>query len=302
MPNPPVPNLANLTIVADRLDALPALSRYVKKHKFLQSLDAKTRGGTSNTLSEERIRQKLLIGLLLDHGVWVSMYSKRLILRNSARWKPDAPETAPDDALYWDLPQGLEEEMMHRRDYVLDTIQSMQTHFLKLYTHGERQCKLGYDSSPQCDSFQLGEMVRFFHRLDLLPLAGSIMDADGPVQYQGDVDRLIDTLRQCPEYQIDRNHKHCGLRERLLPLLNLIQNHLSLDVNNLDVGVCLDCWQARKQEYSWAEVKRPPIWSRPMLQRSSSGRLRGASLCLTRHLASRDMFTATIRDWTGRDG
>lgn len=299
-PNPPVPNLANLTIVADRFDALPILSRYVKKHRFLQALDAKTRGGTSSTLSEERIRQKLLIGMLLDHGTWVSMYSKRLILKNSVCWKPDAPETS-DGALYWDLPRGIEDELMRRRDYVLDTIQSLQTHFLRLYTHGERQCKLGYDSSPQCDSFQLGEMIRFFHRLDLFPLTGSIMNADGPVQYQSDIDRLIDTLRQCPEYQIDQNHKHCGLRERLLPLLSMIQNHLSLDVNDLDIGICLDCWQARRQEYSWAEAKRPPIWSRPMTWRSSGVRARGASLCLTRHLSVRDMFTAVTRDWTARD-
>lgn len=299
--NPPVPNLANLTIVADRFDALPMLSRYVKRHRFLQALDAKTRNGTNSTLSEERIRQKLLIGLLLDHGTWVSMYSKRLIIRNSLRWKPDAPETA-DGALYWELPHGVESELIYRRDYILDTIQSLQTHFLKLYAHGERQCKLGYDSSPQCDSFQLGEMVRFFHRLDLLPLTGSVLSATEPTRYQGDIDRLVDSLRQCPEYQVDGNHKHCGLRERLLPLLEVVQNHLALDVNNLDIGICLDCWQARRHEYSWSEAKRPVAWSRQSLQRGSSGRARAGSLCLTRHLVVRDMFTAVERDWTARDG
>ena len=100
--------------------------------------------------------------------------------------------------------------MIQRREYILDTLQSIQTHFIKLYTLGERQCKLGYGSSIQCDSFQLGEMMRFFHRVDTFPLRGSIFNPDGTTQYQGDIERLIDALRQCPEYQIDANHKHCG--------------------------------------------------------------------------------------------
>jgi hypothetical protein len=105
--NPPISNLANLAIVADRFDALALLARYVRKRRFLQSLDAKTNRGTSSNLPEERIRQKLLIGLLLDHGTWVSMYSKRLIIKNSIRWKPETLEEH-DSALFWDLPHGLE--------------------------------------------------------------------------------------------------------------------------------------------------------------------------------------------------
>lgn len=192
---------------------------------------------------------------------------------------------------------------MQRRDYILDTLQSLQTHFLKLYTHGERQCKLGYDSSLQCDSFQLGEMIRFFHRLDTLPLQGSIFNPEGPVQYQGDIERLIDTLRQCPEYQIDAYHRHCGLRGRLMPLLDHIQRHLSLDTANVDIGICADCWHARRAEYSWTDAKRPVIWNGSMMGsrlRASSGPGQG-SLCLTRHLNIRDMFTAVTRDWTSRD-
>lgn len=105
--NPPIANLANLTIVADRFDAIPVFSRYIRKHRFLQLLDAKTNKGTSANLSEEKVRQKLLVGLLLDHGTWVSMYSKRLIIKNSSSWKPETPED-DDCALYWDLPHGIE--------------------------------------------------------------------------------------------------------------------------------------------------------------------------------------------------
>lgn len=194
--------------------------------------------------------------------------------------------------------------MIQRREFVLDTIQSLQSHFLRLYTHGERQCRLGYDTSPQCDSFQLGEMIRFFTRVDTFPLNGSIFNPEGPSQYQGDIDRLIDSLRQCPEYQIDSNHRHCGLRERILPLLNLIHLHLSMDTADIDIGICADCWQSHRAEYAWSEVKRPVSWSRGMLSnraRSASAVNHEVSLCLKRHLAIRDMFTAVTRDWTSRD-
>lgn len=106
-PNPPVPNLANLTIVADRFDAIAPLAKYVKRKKILQALDAKTNRGAGSNISEERMRQKLLVGLMLDHGAWVTMYTKRLIIKNSSRWKPEAPEDL-ECALYWDLPRGIE--------------------------------------------------------------------------------------------------------------------------------------------------------------------------------------------------
>lgn len=91
------------------------------------------------------------------------------------------------------------------------------------------QCKLGYDSSSSCDSFQLGEMVKFLSKkglLYLVPLqAVSPEDTEyiWPEAYTGDVDVLIGILRQCPSYQIDKNHKHCGLRNKLLPALEYIK-------------------------------------------------------------------------------
>jgi len=298
--SPPIPNLANLAIVADRFDALASFSKYVRRRRYLQSIDGKARNKSGANLPEERVRQRLLIGIMLDHAPWVTTYSKRLIVSGSTRWKPDATDDHRA-ALWWDIPQGIEDELICRRECVLETINSLQSHFLKLYTSGERQCKLGYDNSVQCDSFQLGEMVRFFIRLGTLRLQGTIYDSEIPQAYAGDIDRLIDTLRQCPSYQIDRNHAHCGLRSRLIPLLDLIQNHLSLDAGSLDVGICADCWQNHRAEYSWSEAKRPLLWTRSNLtRRKMQGEAQG-SLCLARHHSVRDMFTAVERDWTAKD-
>ncbi|KAJ4291983.1 hypothetical protein N0V90_009881 [Kalmusia sp. IMI 367209] len=185
--SPPPPNLANLAIVADRFDATECLSRYVQRKKYLQLLDAKARGRISAGMTEERVRQKLLVGLLFDHAPWVTRYSKHLILRDSAQWQPGV-EDDYTKALWWNLPNGVEDELIQRREYILETINSLQSHFLKLYTSGERQCKLGYDTSVQCDSFQLGEMVRFFTRLGTLRLQGTIYDNTEPTYHTGDVE------------------------------------------------------------------------------------------------------------------
>ena len=199
---------------------------------------------------------------------------------------------------------------MQRREYILETINSLQMHFLKLYTSGERQCKLGYDSSVQCDSFQLGEMVRFFSRMGTLRLQGLIYDTTDPMSYSGDIERLLDSLRQSSSYQIDRNHAHCGLRTRLLPLLDLIQNQLSLDTGSLDIGVCAECWQNHRTSYAWSIAKRPVLWNPSRVLTGSrslassftkTSHRRTPSSCLSRHIIVRDMFMAVERDWTARD-
>lgn len=72
-------------------------------------------------------------------------------------------------------------------------------------------------------------MIKFLSKkslLHLVPLqAVSPEDTDyiWPEAYTGDVDALIGILRQCPSYQIDKNHKHCGLRNKLLPALDYIK-------------------------------------------------------------------------------
>ena len=307
--NPPVANLANLAAVADRFDATTCLSKYVQKKKYLQAIEAKSKGKPNPTLTEERVRQKLLIGLLFDYPLWVTKYSKQLIMRDSLQWQPGIEEDHTK-ALWWSLPYGMEDELIKRREYILETVNSLQAHFLRLYTSGERQCKLGYDTSLQCDSFQLGEMVRFFHKIDTLRLQGKIYDDTEPTYYLGDVERLLISLRQCSNYQIDKNHFHCGLRSRLLPLLDFIQNQLSLDTGSLDIGICAECWKHHRSEYAWAQAKRTVLWTYPRSFTGNrtlasggapTGHERTPSSCLNRHLAVRDLFMAVQKDWTARD-
>ncbi|KAH7128827.1 hypothetical protein B0J11DRAFT_431989 [Dendryphion nanum] len=309
--HPPLANLSNLAVVADRFDALPYFSKYVHRKRILQTLDAKSRNRPITSLSEERVRQKLLVGLFFEFPAWVIRYSKYLIMKSSVQWKLDDEE---DDAaaLWWDMPNGVEDEMIQRREYILETINSLQAHFLRLYSSGERQCKLGYDTSAQCDSFQLGEMVRFLSKIKTIRMQGLIYDASEPTHYSGDIDRLIDSLRQTSSYQIDRNHAHCGLRVRIIPLLDLIQSHISLETGSPDVGICADCWNHNRRLYAWSFVKRPVSWvqskalnagrslASPM-PNANRGHQRTPSSCLARHVVVRDMFMAVERDWTASD-
>ena len=306
IPNPPVANIANLAVVADRFDAVNCVAKYVQRKKFLQLTEAKARGRASPALTEERARQKLLIGLLLDHPPWVTRYSKHLIMRDSVQWQPDAVEDHTR-ALWWDIPNGVEDEMIQRREYVLETINSLQAHFIRLYTSGDRQCKLGYDTSLQCDSFQLGEMIRFFTKIDTLRLQGKIYDNTEPTYYQGDIERLLSTLRQTSSYQVDSNHAHCGLRVRLMPLLDMLQEHLSLSTGNSDIGICGECWAQHRSEYAWNLAKRPVLWTVPRhlqtnrtvaTNSSAKRQVNGHTGCLVRHLAVRDLFMAVERSWT----
>jgi hypothetical protein len=307
--NPPLANLANLAVVADRFDAVTQLAKYAQRRKYIQIIDARSKGKAAPTLTEERTRQKLFVGLLFDHPAWVSKYSKHLVMRDSMQWRPGAEEDHTK-ALWWDIPRGIEDEMIQRREYILETINSLQAHFLKLYTSGERQCKLGYDTSLACDSFQLGEMIRFFHKIDTARIQGKIYDTTEPTYYLGDIERLLLSLRQSSNYQIDSNHGHCGLRSRLLPLLDLIQNQLSLETGSLDIGICLECWNQNRTEYAWSLAKRPLMWTNPSITNGNrmltngpprKGRHGSTSSCLGKHMAVRDMFMAVEKDWTARD-
>lgn len=174
---------------------------------------------------------------------------------------------------------------MYRRESILDTIQSMQAYFLKLYTSKQRQCKLGYDSSPQCDSFQLGEMVRFLTRIGTLRLQGMIYDCGDPEPYVGTIDHLLDTLRQCPSYQINSHHSHCGLRARLIPLLDLIHRYL-----DSEIGVCAKCWGLGGDKLMWSKHPRPEHWT------FSPPRTIRRNKC-EQHERAREMFTARERNW-----
>ncbi len=277
---PPVANLANLTILADRFDALEVVKSYVGRKKTLRMIDGKTTAKADGALSEERVRQRLLVAIMLEHPSWMEKYSSRLIVKGWVGREADL-----SSPLWWDLPSRVEEELAYRRECALGTVQSLQSYFLGLYASRERQCKLGYDSSPQCDSFQLGEMVRFFARAGTLKLQGGLIDnSDATEPFPGDVTFLLDTLRQVPEYQIDRHHSHCGIRTRLLPLLDLVAQCLPY------IGVCAACWADARVQFAWIDAKKPLLWKR----QDFVFRVHGHG---NRHADLRAMFTAGERDW-----
>ncbi|OBT57193.1 hypothetical protein VE04_02390, partial [Pseudogymnoascus sp. 24MN13] len=100
-----------------------------------------------------------------------------------------------------------------------------------------------YDSSAACDSFQLGEMVKFFVNKGIFAFTSPLLvnEEDYPEPYDGDIENLITALRQCPSYQYDKNHAHCGLRTRLIPALDFIQAMLASGV-----GIDRGNWKAER--------------------------------------------------------
>ncbi|MCJ1255122.1 hypothetical protein MMC24_002938 [Lignoscripta atroalba] len=298
--------IALLAIVADRFADNAPVAAFVRQRGWNDGRqagsDAKEIKRNSATPGKETFwRQRLLIGLLLDFDDWVSRYSSLLINSGSDKWITGSPPSDRDaDALWWSLPGGVEEELTYRRECVLATISSLQSHFLTLYASKQRQCKLGYDSSPQCDSFQLGEMVRFFTRKGTLALQSMIIDSEysqpppqPPLPYPRPVDELLTTLRECPAYQIDRNHTHCGLRTKFLPALEYIRAQ-SQSQSSQAVGLCLRCWKEDRRKQSWLESPAGGTWrfKAPFGARRSSG------VCGVDHRSAKAMFTAELRDWT----
>lgn len=279
--SPPVQNLANLAVIADRFDALESVRSYIARKKILRTIEGKTTPKKDVALAEEKVRQRLLVAVMLDYPPWMGKYSGRLITKGWVGREIDI-----DKPMWWDIPSGVEYELTVRRAYILDTLESLQTHFLGLYTSRERQCRLGYDSSPQCDSFQLGEMLRFFTRIGTMRVQGTISDAAQPPEpYAGDIFTLVDSLRQIPEYQIDRNHSHCGIRSRMVPLLDSLQECLHF------VGICAECWMEDREQCAWRDTKRPLSW------KMQGFRLREQSHT-NRHADLRCLFTAVEKDWS----
>lgn len=281
---PPVGNLAKLAIVADRFDALDAVKAYIFQKKMVRAIDGRTPPKLESSLTEEKVRQRLLIAILLEDPVWTDRYSARMITKGWA-----GKEHVEADALWWDLPSGVEDELAFRRDCILDTVQSLQAHFIDLYTSRERQCKLGYDSSAECDSFQLGQIIRFFLRTGTVEIRSTLLvpsEAELPT-FDGDLFVLLESLRQVSEYQVDRNHNHCGIRTRIVPILDMIGLCLT------HVGICGKCWSESRFEHAWADGKRPLLWRRQDMRiRVNNDSHREW------HAAVRAMFTATDRDWS----
>lgn len=201
------------------------------------------------------------------------------------------------------------EELQYRRECILNTIASVQRHFLTLYASRSRQCQLGYDSSAACDSYQLGQMIKFLANRQLLSLVdfspGSwdALEETSPPP----VDHILATLRQCPSYQIDKHHTNCGLRTRILPILDFIQALLSAN----SIPIARPAWKSNRRAASWQggvdddgdEGDKRAAGRRPFrFTRSLSGdpRLRCENAMGADKFA-REVFTAPSWDWTADD-
>ena len=178
--------------------------------------------------------------------------------------------------------------MEFRRLAVIKTISSLQSHFLGLYSSGVLQCKMGYFESPKCDTYQLGEQVKFWARLGMMTLESTMAGSEAQDPYDGDIEKALQLLKQCPSYQIDKFHGHCGLRDRLLPCVSVLEKVIRL------VGICDQCWQLRRTKAAWKGAQGALIWSPSGFEENFFSK----RACLQQHLVVRDMFLSSQKNWT----
>ncbi|CAH0019661.1 unnamed protein product [Clonostachys rhizophaga] len=251
--------VTTLAITADRFDCAPVISHGLKDELKFKWPNTRTRPYRDDagrlTDVEQTLRQKILASWLLNRPV-LQASTKELILRGSRIWYTfnDGEADADAGASWWNLSDGLEYELQYRRECILNTIASVQRHFLDLYSSRERQCKLGYDSSAACDSFQLGQMLKFLLSKNLaflVDFSPSSLDSL-PDASMLDIEDLLSTLKQCPNYQIDKHHTNCGLRIRIEPIVDYIRAMLSSDA----VFVSPSDWSRNRAAVSWASSAR----------------------------------------------
>lgn len=92
-------------------------------------------------------------------------------------------------------------------------------------------------------------MVRFLVSKDLLFLTNfSATSLDEVKDFAAvDVNSILAALKQCPNYQVDRHHTNCGLRTRLMPILEYVTSMISASV----VQVNLQGWKRERRKTSW---------------------------------------------------
>ncbi|KAL2020769.1 hypothetical protein VTK56DRAFT_7967 [Thermocarpiscus australiensis] len=300
--------LAVLAVLADRFGCTAAVSRYLNALKFKWPATQTKPSADDRTAltkaAEETLRQKILVSWLLDQPLKMHTATRELIMYGSRKWSPFFDEQETSGAAWWDLPDDLERELQYRRGCILNAIASVQRHFLQLYTSRTRQCKLGYDSSASCDSYQLGEMIKFLVSRDLLFLVDYSPSSLDAIQDYATVDiaQLLATLKQCPSYQIDKNHTNCGLRTRILPILEYIQAMLSSNI----ISISKSAWAKDRDTASWYKgeaddrAEREPevfCFTRSM---ATDQRLRYEGAMAADRMA-RKLFTADQWDWTPED-
>lgn len=130
------------------------------------------------------------------------------------------------------------------------------------------------------------------------------------VSGQVDVDDLLATLRQCPAYQIDKNHTNCGLRTRLEPIVDYIQTMLSSNV----VSISHAEWSRNRVACSWAAAAGADSAADGTDAAAAASRREKRTFIFTRSLAfdqrlkyegamyadkmARELFTADEWNWT----
>ncbi|KAJ5491322.1 hypothetical protein N7539_002889 [Penicillium diatomitis] len=243
-------------------------------------------------LGEDRIRQCIFIARALKEHTILRRLSHALVVLGSKHWA-QPPENPGIPHLPWQyLADGLEWQLFYRRQCVLNTIADLQAYFLRkfggldteqqnpttassgaarnLLNNQERavQCRAGLDNANQCDLFHLGQMTRFFSvRTKSVFIGSNYIDPDfrppstsdetvstpHHVPPVPDIASILVALKKCPDYQIDQNHNACGIRRRLLPILDCIEKFV-MDGYGL-LGVQADEFDTSRNSIgpSWAE-------------------------------------------------
>ncbi|KAK4122898.1 hypothetical protein N657DRAFT_691341 [Parathielavia appendiculata] len=322
-------SLAVLAVLADRFACTATISRYLAALKYkwpaTQTL-LREDGRALSRAAEETLRQKILVFWLLDQPLKMQAATRELIMYGSRRWSASfdgADESKNNNmtAAWWDLPDGLETELHYRRECIFRTIASIQRHFLSLYTSRTRQCKLGYESSASCDSYQLGEMVKFLTSRGLLFLtdfSSSSSSSDSHPRSVNashdfattDIGHVLATLKQVPAYQVDKHHTNCGLRTRVLPVLEFVQAMLAAGV----VAVSRQAWIKDREATSWVYEAEAGECEREQGNRNEEARkvfrfTRGMATdqrlryegTLAVDRMARALFTASEWDWTAEE-
>ncbi|KAJ5167309.1 uncharacterized protein N7482_006090 [Penicillium canariense] len=188
--------------------------------------------------------------------------------------------------------------------------------------HRPFQCRAGLGNASQCDLFHLGQMTRFFAlRAKTIFVGSTLIDPefspmqeeveDGQEMHDGskeqpsatlsvpesDITALIASMKRFPDYQVDLNHQGCGVRRRLLPILDGIEKFV-LDGRGL-LGVMSTLWQdsSKRLEISWKLKPRqtiPPVDIQSVYLKARGPR---PSQTLSQEDYARVLFTAKKRIW-----
>jgi hypothetical protein len=146
-------------------------------------------------------------------------------------------------------------------------------------------------------------MTKFLGKNKLIKLGPVLTGQDEADPYTGDIERgVIETYKSCPTYRMYEFHTHCGLRTRLLPLIEQLEAYVRSG-SVPGVGICGDCWNEHRRNYAWSEAKRQMSWRAPIPRPPShiATRKLPIEVCLQQHARARDMFMAVDRDWTPKE-